>query len=105
MNHKTNFNCPCCRGTIDLTLIEMSALYIVENRLVESINILASRLQLLQQLDSDMTKDLVTRLLIFNNFQIGRVDDTLFNLVGLASFQTETNELSSGDNQILFFLF
>jgi DNA-nicking Smr family endonuclease len=49
-----------------------------------------------------MTDALVTRLLINNDFQIGRVDGILFNLVGLASFQTDQHRLTTSDKQNIY---
>jgi hypothetical protein len=82
--------------------VDIAARYIVENGLVESVNILAKRLEQLQQLDSSLTVDLVIKLLIDDDFEIGKVDDILFNLVGLASSQNDLQELSPIDKQNIY---
>jgi hypothetical protein len=53
-------------------------------------------------LEKDTANDLVCKLLVENSFQIGRVDEILFNLVGLASFYPEKNGLSTSDKQDIY---
>jgi hypothetical protein len=53
----------------------------------------------LTSLDANVVKDLVVQLLIDKSFQIGLVDDALFNIVGMAS---EQQKLSSTDKGSIY---
>jgi DNA-nicking Smr family endonuclease len=57
-----------------------------------------------QKLKPNIVDDLVISLLIDNDFQIGRVDDILYNLIGLATFipSAPQKDLSSSDKQNIY---